>query len=741
MRHQVVAIGLGACSGLLFEAGIHAVVHIPIGGVNGHVADGVAALLELGTKLVAFLRGVAFFQRRITKQAREAAIGFDQRLVALKVGGKIVVGRFGGIEVEMRIGMTADQVPGVVPLPQELLALCRIHPHAADEQSSLETPFFECIEYVAIGLAPGDVSTQNSAGVVHGDRNARLFGRGGAERESGGRYKGCGAAEEFTAIHTRALLSARMRDRAKREPPTLNYEGWGIRVLAARLRKRCRPEGRRYTNRTRQSVRKASGLATQFVATPELQNPRKVGTLPRRGKTEPPTLKYEGWGTRVPAGSKAALAGGADRGADRGRAGGGGNGREPVVPVGFGAGQNGEEFVLETLGDRAAATRADGDAVDRTQGRDFRGGAGEEDFVGDVEHLARNHLLADRNAKIFAKCDDAAASDAGQDARGQRRRMNGAIADNEDIFAGTFADVAVRIERDALGIAIGERFHADKLRIHVIRAGFGDGRKGVRRQARPGTDANVHALLERFGAEIGSPFPAGQVNFDGAGKRIDVDVGVAANHQRADVTGAEAIFAHDFVGGRTKLLDRVGALHALNMAGVDQALHVFAQAKSRRAMLGFVAADALKNRRAVADDVGEHIDLRFVPGDQFAVVPDPFGLFECHRGSLLSEIIAWPFREPWRRKGARRWMRGPNWTGRGRNGSLYRPWRGLILMLDVFPALPGWAKFCRPWRDPSKRRSRILCMHREAWGTRKSRSLGRPQNRTDCWAVPGAASG
>jgi hypothetical protein len=30
--------------------------------------------------------------------------------------------------------------------------------------------------------------------------------------------------------------------------------------------------------------------------------------------------------------------------------------------------------------------------------------------------------------------------------------------------------------------------------------------------------------------------------------------------------------------------------------------------------------------------VGEHVDLRLVPGDHFAVVPDPFGFLECHCG-------------------------------------------------------------------------------------------------------------
>ena len=90
------------------------------------------------------------------------------------------------------------------------------------------------------------------------------------------------------------------------------------------------------------------------------------------------------------------------------------------------------------------------------------------------------------------------------------------------------------------------------------------------------------------------------------------------------------IFANQIARGGGKLLDGVRTLHTVNVAGVQQALHVFAQAESRRAIFRFVAADALKNRRAVAHDVGEHVNLRFVPGDHFAVVPDPIGFLECH---------------------------------------------------------------------------------------------------------------
>src|SRR5205807_8175354 len=43
-----------------------------------------------------------------------------------EVRGQIFVAPFGGIEVEMRVRMIADQVPGLIPLPQGCFALRRI---------------------------------------------------------------------------------------------------------------------------------------------------------------------------------------------------------------------------------------------------------------------------------------------------------------------------------------------------------------------------------------------------------------------------------------------------------------------------------------------------------------------------------------------------------------------------------------------------------------------------------------
>ncbi len=64
---------------------------------------------------------------------------------------------------------------------------------------------------------------------------------------------------------------------------------------------------------------------------------------------------------------------------------------------------------------------------------------------------------------------------------------------------------------------------------------------------------------------------------------------------------------------------------------------MFAEAENRGALLGLVAADALEDGGAVAHDVREDVDLRVVPANEFAVVPDFFGLRDSHCGYSASE--------------------------------------------------------------------------------------------------------
>src|ERR1039458_7107947 len=161
------------------------------------------------------------------------------------------------------------------------------------------------------------------------------------------------------------------------------------------------------------------------------------------------------------------------------------HGRQPSIAVRYGAADQGKELLLQLLRDGAAMALADRDAVDGTNGRDLRGGSGKEHLVGDVEHLARHDGFNHRDIEILGQTQNAIARDAGQHRGAQRRRVEAAVADEEDILAGSLADIAGFVERDAFRAAVGEGFHFDELRIHIIGAGLGQRGQGIGSDALP----------------------------------------------------------------------------------------------------------------------------------------------------------------------------------------------------------------------------------------------------------------
>src|SRR5712692_10363071 len=107
---------------------------------------------------------------------------------------------------------------------------------------------------------------------------------------------------------------------------------------------------------------------------------------------------------------------------------------EPVVPVWLVAAGDGEEFFLKLASYRPSFVLADLYAVDRADGRDLDSRAGEEEFVDDVEHFAGDDLLFHGNAQILGESHDRVAGDARQNAGRQRRAIERAIVDEEDVF-------------------------------------------------------------------------------------------------------------------------------------------------------------------------------------------------------------------------------------------------------------------------------------------------------------------
>src|SRR5260370_27250583 len=186
----------------------------------------------------------------------------------------------------------------------------------------------------------------------------------------------------------------------------------------------------------------------------------------------------------------------------RGGSHGGAYGRKRVVAVGLGAAGDGEKFFLEFAGDGAGYAFADLDVVDGTDGGDFDGGAGEEDFVDDVKHFAGDDAFLDGDLQVFGDSHDRVACDAGQDAGGERRSVKRAVVHEEHVHAGAFADVSFGIESDAFGVAVEAGLHADELRVHVVGGGFGHGGEGGGRGAGRGNDGDGDYSCGGFGGAV-----------------------------------------------------------------------------------------------------------------------------------------------------------------------------------------------------------------------------------------------
>ncbi len=262
-----------------------------------------------------------------------------------------------------------------------------------------------------------------------------------------------------------------------------------------------------------------------------------------------------------------------------------------------------EERLLQASGDRAAAAAADVALVDRSDGRDLGGRAREEQFVGHVQGLARDVFLAHFDAEIPRERDHAVARDAGQAARGERRRVEHAVADQEQVLAAAFTHLAERVERDGLAVPVEHGLHLDQLRVGVVGRRLRHRGERVGCGARPAADAHVGAAFQRLGTEICAPFPDENGAVDRRGQRVDAQFVVAAVDNRPDVAGLEAV-GLDGVDHRLRdLLETERVLHAVDPRRLVQAPHVRVEPEEDRPFRGLVAARALENRRSVVNDV------------------------------------------------------------------------------------------------------------------------------------------
>ena len=248
------------------------------------------------------------------------------------------------------------------------------------------------------------------------------------------------------------------------------------------------------------------------------------------------------------------------------------------------------------------------------------------------KQLARNVLLEHGDAGRLREPHDRVARDARQDRRGDGRRVELAVLDQEQVLAGAFADEPRRVQREPLGEAEAARLERHERARQVVAAGLGEGRDRVRRDALPRRDADVDALLEAAFAEIRAPFPGRDRHARGL---IDVaghaHLAVAAKRDRPDVGAAEqAVLAHDVAARGDQRVERERNLDAIDLRRVIEAPNVVRQPKARGTGRRLVDANAFEYRRAVVQRMTQHVHRGLLPRHQLAFVPNVLARLEGH---------------------------------------------------------------------------------------------------------------
>ena len=286
---------------------------------------------------------------------------------------------------------------------------------------------------------------------------------------------------------------------------------------------------------------------------------------------------------------------------------------------------------LQQLGHGPARAGADDAAVDLADGRDLGRGAREEGLVGDVDLVAADAPLAHLDALLARQPDDRVARDA-VEGRGQLRRVQHAVAHDEDVLAAALGDVALGVEQQRLVVAAGERLVQRQHGVHVVAVGLGLAHRDVDVVAREGGGLDADAALHVLLAEIGAPLPGRHhaVHAQVVGAQAHALGAVEAHGP--DVAGLEAVLADH---GEHGLVDGVlvpGQRHAEDAGGAEQAVGVRLQAEDRGAALRAVGADALEDAEPIVEGVGEHVHAGLTPGHQRPVEPDdPVAVRHAHR--------------------------------------------------------------------------------------------------------------
>src|SRR5664280_1639778 len=270
---------------------------------------------------------------------------------------------------------------------------------------------------------------------------------------------------------------------------------------------------------------------------------------------------------------------------------------QPVLVLINLAPHRGEVGLLELLGDRPGPSVADLAVVHGAYGHDLGGSAGQECLVGRIE-IGPDDLLVDHVvAEVAGDGLHRLLGDPLQRPRvGGRRGDQAPLADDEDVLAGSFTDVAVRSEKDGLVVAGLQRLHLGQRRVHVHPGSLGRGGDRIGVVAPPRADLRRHPVGHALVTQVGAPGPRRYRHVDRAGHRVQAHLAVAQVDQGPDIAAlVQPVDPHQRPGRIDQLVHRVGDVDHEHAGRHEQALDVVAQAEHRHPTRGRVGPYAFEH--------------------------------------------------------------------------------------------------------------------------------------------------
>ncbi len=209
--------------------------------------------------------------------------------------------------------------------------------------------------------------------------------------------------------------------------------------------------------------------------------------------------------------------------------------------------------------------------------------------------------------------------------------MDLAVLDEENVRTGRFGNLPAPVEHQRVGVSLCFGCMFGQRADHVEAGRLGS--RGCRARVGPAVFRHVEpdALQLLRGIEVARPLPDRDRAVDAVVLGRNAHHLGAAPRDRADIGIGKALHAQQVAAGIVDLSHRIGNCEAEEAGGLVQALGMLGQLED----LSAIGALALEHGAGIVQPVGQYVNLRLRPFDEFAIHPDvTVKLVErngCHR--------------------------------------------------------------------------------------------------------------